>query len=260
MHLNHEIPNEVFVEAIARDSAALVRAAEQGLDADVPSCPGWTVRDVVNHMGMLQRQKAFVVGEDRTDQDFVLDPPGDNLLDWFREGTGLLVNALQSTPPAVKRWTWFPPAQTAGFWCRRMAHETLIHRVDVELAFDAVTAVDEQIATDGVDEALVVFLMRKPAWVTITPRDSYVRLQTPGRSWLLQEADMSGKTRSGRELYGPAIVLHGSDDGSPVACEISGAASAMDLWLWGRGDLSNLNVAGDASHAVRLRAAAAASM
>lgn len=260
MHFNHILPNDKFIDAVIHNSAALVRAAERGLDAAVPSCPGWTVRDVVNHMGMLQRQKAFVVGEDRTDNEFVLDPPGDDLLGWFREGTELLVKVLKSTSPEAKRWSWFPSGQTAGFWCRRISQETLIHRVDVELAHNAVTTVDEDMATDGVDEALVVFLMRKPSWVTITPSDSFIRLKTPQRSWLLQEADMSGKTRSGPELSGPAIVLQDSGHGSPVACEISGAASALDLWLWGRGDLSNLVVTGDASHADRLRAAAAASM
>jgi uncharacterized protein (TIGR03083 family) len=260
MHFNHILPNERFIDAVIHDSAVFVRAAERGVDANVPSCPGWTVRDVVNHMGMLQRQKAFVVGENRKDDEFVLDPPGNDLLRWFREGTDLLVKALQSTSPEEKRWSWFPSGQTAGFWCRRIAQETLIHRVDVELAHDAVTAVDEDMATDGVDEALVVFLMRKPAWVTITPIDSFVRLKPPGRSWLLEEADMSGKTRSGREVSGPAIVLQDSDDGASVACEISGAASAMDLWLWGRGELDELTVSGDHSHATRLQAAAAASM
>ena len=32
--------------------------------------------------------------------------------------------------------TWYDPDQTVGFWIRRMAQETVIHRIDAELAAD----------------------------------------------------------------------------------------------------------------------------
>lgn len=30
--------------------------------------------------------------------------------------------------------TWYGPDQSVGFWIRRMAHETAIHRIDAEIA------------------------------------------------------------------------------------------------------------------------------
>ncbi len=54
--------------------------------------------------------------------------------------------------------TWWPPDQTAGFWLRRIAHETAIHRRDMESAAREPTPVDDELAVDGIDEALDPFL------------------------------------------------------------------------------------------------------
>lgn len=40
-------------------------AARAGLAADVPTCPGWTVRDLLPHIGGIHRWAATVVGEAR---------------------------------------------------------------------------------------------------------------------------------------------------------------------------------------------------
>jgi hypothetical protein len=50
------------------------------------------------------------------------------------------------------------PDQTVGFWARRMALETVVHRVDAEQARGAVAPVDAALATDGIDEILVIML------------------------------------------------------------------------------------------------------
>ena len=51
--------------------------------------------------------------------------------------------------------TTFLPAPTPlGFWTRRQAHEALIHRVDVELAVGAPSAIEPRLAADGIDEML----------------------------------------------------------------------------------------------------------
>src|SRR6201999_3325814 len=49
--------------------------------------------------------------------------------------------------------TWYEPEQTVGFWIRRMAQETVMHRIDAELAVDGtVSAIPEELAVDGIDE------------------------------------------------------------------------------------------------------------
>jgi hypothetical protein len=51
------------------------------------------------------------------------------------------------------------PDQTVGFWIRRMAQETVVHRVDAELAAEvAPGAIPDDIALDGIDEFLIAFI------------------------------------------------------------------------------------------------------
>src|SRR5690348_11545740 len=44
-----------YLAAIDADVATLVAAAREGLDAPVPSCPGWTAGHVVVHVGRAYR-------------------------------------------------------------------------------------------------------------------------------------------------------------------------------------------------------------
>src|SRR5947209_371295 len=50
-----------YLAAIHRDAAALADEAERGLDAPVPSCPGWLVADVVGHIGFVHRLWAYYI-------------------------------------------------------------------------------------------------------------------------------------------------------------------------------------------------------
>lgn len=243
---------EQFLHAIKHDSDALCVAARRGLDAPVPSCPGWTVRDLIAHTGRLHRQKAFVVRERLTDRDFTMEPQTGDLVDWFSEGSSLLVKALSAVDPSTAVWSWHEADQTAGFWLRRMAHETLIHRVDAELAHGTVTPIDPLLAEDGIDEALTLFISSSPPQAKAEPGSAIIRLSTQNRHWSLREAKFSGVTRRGRELSQvPAVMLE--QDLAEWDCEISGEPAALDLWLWGRGPLSDLSVSGDTAHAEFLR-------
>ena len=50
---------EQHLEALMRSGAALGEAATAaGLDAKVPTCPGWDVTDLVVHQGMVHRWAA----------------------------------------------------------------------------------------------------------------------------------------------------------------------------------------------------------
>ncbi len=42
------------IRAVGQDAKLLTEAAEQsGLDANVPSCPGWDTRELLRHLGMI---------------------------------------------------------------------------------------------------------------------------------------------------------------------------------------------------------------
>lgn len=216
------------------------------------------MRDLVVHTGGVHRQKELVVREHLKDDDFEFERPQGDLLDWFSDGAAMLVKTLASAEAKDPCWTWFGPDQTVGFWQRRMAHETLIHRVDAELAHGAVTDIDPVLAEDGIDEALVAFIEGYPAWADLERATSVIMLSTGLRQWYLREATFSGTTRSGRVLSDVPTVLLENQPAYTV-CEISGSPASLDFWLWGRAPLSKLSVTGDESHAMRLRDVAAAS-
>ena len=65
---------------------------------------------------------------------------GQDPTEWFRERLAELTDELSSRGPQAAAYTWYEDDQTVGFWFRRMAQETAVHRADVESGFDAVTA------------------------------------------------------------------------------------------------------------------------
>lgn len=256
--MNVQLTPARFLASIQSDSAALAKAASEGLDAPVPSCPGWTVRDLVLHTGRVHRGKEKVVRERLQHDDLEFEEPSEGLLDWFRKGAELLINTLRSVGPDEPVWSWHPPDQTAAFWYRRIAHETLIHRVDAELAHGSVSGIDPEIAEDGIDEGLKVFIEGYPPWALVTRGNGLIRMTTGLRHWSLQMASFSGTTRSGRVLENiPTVLLTG--DAGRWDSEIKGDPVALNLWLWGRAPLNRLKLNGDRSLAARLREIAAAS-
>jgi uncharacterized protein (TIGR03083 family) len=231
-----------FVDVLRREGVALVDAAEKaGLDADVPSCPGWRVRDLVAHQGRVHRWAAAFVAEGRKEIGPIAgDAPGDDSLTaWFREGHARLVGTLTAAPPDVDCAVFFLDAPSPlAFWARRQAHETTVHRVDAELALgDALSPVGPEFAADGVDEMLAGFHARPKSRVrSERPRTLRVRAVD------VPEGPADWLVRLSQE---PPAVEYGSEQ--PADCTLSGTASALYLALWNRGPYEALEVAGDES-------------
>jgi hypothetical protein len=103
-----------------------------------------------------------------------------------------LTEEFAARRPEAHTFTWYDPDQSVAFWIRRMAQETVIHRVDAELgAGAAIAPIPDDLAADGIDELLVAFVQ----YGTITWPDEFtellasaggrtVRAATPLRSWL----------------------------------------------------------------------------
>jgi uncharacterized protein (TIGR03083 family) len=75
---------------------------------------------------------------------------------WLRAGAALLVDAVREAGGDLV-WSFTGPVP-AGFWIRRMAHETLVHRADAELAAGAEPepVIDAEVAADAIDEWLML--------------------------------------------------------------------------------------------------------
>lgn len=249
-----------YLTAIGRESAALAAAADRGLGPDVPSCPGWKVRDVVEHTGVVQRHKEQIVrerwidaGPDRT------NPPSSGLIEWFLKGSESLLATLADTDPTIPVFSWYPPDQSVGFWYRRMAHETAIHRVDAELGHGIVNPIEPELAADGIDEILTVMMEGCPDWATYTTTDQTLTIECQDRpdSWSLRFITWSGTGPESGDDYRdePGFLFETVDQPTTV---IRGGAGDLDLFLWGRGPKAALTITGDGRLVDTLRAIAAA--
>ncbi|MFG2191390.1 maleylpyruvate isomerase family mycothiol-dependent enzyme [Streptomyces sp. NPDC048639] len=144
----------------------LLRDAIRGADlsATVPTCPDWTLGDLARHVGGAHRWAGTIVrtraAEDIPEEQVpgYAGPDSDDpsALDaWLAEGADLLASALREAGPDTAVWTW-APERTAGFWARRMTHETVVHRADAELTVGRPFSVAPDVAADTIDEWLEI--------------------------------------------------------------------------------------------------------
>jgi uncharacterized protein (TIGR03083 family) len=125
-------------------------------DTIVATCPGWTVDAAALHLGTIHRWAEELV---RT-RSSVRIPRATLSLDevsvspeWIRQGGQQLVETLREADPNDEMWAWGFD-QHLQFWSRRQAHETLVHRMDVELAGRIEPTADCALASDAIDEFL----------------------------------------------------------------------------------------------------------
>ena len=174
--------------------------------------------------------------------------PDDGLLDEFDRAHELLAGALRDTADDVPVWTWAADAQHVGFVRRRQAHEALIHRLDAELTGGVRTALDPDLATDGVDEALRVMFGGLPEWAARDELGPIGRVSTSetDRTWLVQICTWSGASPDTGTTYDSEPGLLIADTGNPTF-SITGAAGDIDAWLWSRPTAKPLERDGDTS-------------
>jgi uncharacterized protein (TIGR03083 family) len=228
-----------FVPALRAAGEHLASAAERaGPGAAVPTCPGWTVRDLVLHTGGVHRWAATTVREARTKplalaqpQDIEPDLPGDgDLVDWFSDGHRALVEAIEKAPEDLACWSFLPAPSPLLFWARRQTHETTIHRYDAESAAGAPTELDPEVASDGVDELLAGFVARPSGRLrSAEPVTVAFRATDTGRRWRLRIGE------------GPVQV---TEDEERAATVVEAAAARLYLALWNRIPITGLPVTG----------------
>jgi hypothetical protein len=145
-----------LLEFLAADVARLREVATGDLSAAVPSCPGWTLADLLRHLthGYLDvvvpqlRKTETAPARDRK----LADP-----LAAFEHAYAVMLEEL-----AAHERREDADLELAAFWIRRMAHETAMHRIDADLAVQRPpVAIPVELAADGVDELLTMFLARE---------------------------------------------------------------------------------------------------
>ncbi|GIF76161.1 maleylpyruvate isomerase family mycothiol-dependent enzyme [Asanoa siamensis] len=238
---------EMFLRSIEADFDAL-RAAAVDPAAAVPSCPGWTVDDLLDHVAHVYLHKVETMRRGALPERWPPSPTGEPSLVLLDRAFAELLAEFARRPDDEKCPTWHEPDQTVGFWVRRMAQETVIHRVDAELAAGRpITPIPAELAGDGIAEVLEVFLsFATRQWpedfgdLLTAPNDQAVLVSAAGARWLVR-------------LAGGAVEVVPPTAGQAMA-QVSGSPHDVLLWLWRRVGDSAVRVEGDAAAVARLRA------
>jgi len=214
-HLDGE--GELFAEAVAA----------AGLDAEVTTCPGWKVRDLVQHLGGIHRwATSYVVSgnprprsEEEDTRFFAAVGDGELIAEYRRAHAGL-VAALSGAGPDLACWTFLAAPSPLAFWARRQAHETTIHRVDAQRAAGQDSRCAPDLAVDGIDELLNGFFSRPKGRLVCDPAVALaVQTTDTADAWTIRiEPDRR-------------VVTAGAGDAD---CTVSGMASELYLLLWNR--------------------------
>ena len=232
-----------YLPHLRRDVAGFVDAVSSGsMDAPVAACPGWTLGDLVDHLGRVHRQVVSILttGVNPGYRNVVGAPPGADLARWYAEGAERFLATLADTDPERPCDSHQPGNRRAGYWYRRQAHEVGVHRADADLAAGRDVSYDAALAADGIAEVLDVWLPRL-AGVSGGPEPVHapVLLVCADRAerWLVDLGDAVRPATRGPVL--PA------DPERVAAVRVAGTASDLLLALWRRGGGHALRVEGD---------------
>ncbi len=250
---------ELWLASLRADGPAMRVAFEHasgspsGLSTEVPSCPDWTVLDLIHHLGTQYRRVRSHVSRGVTSRPESHGEPtpeqlptGTAAIQWWEDEFQQLVDLLDKLDVQLPAWNWAPQAKQAGFWHRRMAHENAVHRWDAQTAVGQVEPIEAKLAADGVAEVLDTLL---PAGRRRGPTDRTGGMQLvatdPAHTWFVR-------------LRGEGVALLDTDtwldhdDHHPRALA-RGTASDLVLALFGRVPFDVLEISGETALLAALR-------
>ncbi|AXL91223.1 hypothetical protein C4J65_25145 [Streptomyces sp. CB09001] len=257
------LAHDRYCDEIVHQVAGLRAVVTSGADlsATVPTCPAWTLEDLVRHVGRALRWTGLIVAT-RAEQDVPVDrAPGAEgpaaggdaaaLGAWLAESGEVVVGALREAGPHARAWSW-AGVDTAGFWARRMTHELVVHGADAALATGRPRrAVAPEVAADAIDEWLDIVRFVQRA----LPGAAANELRAPGSSlhlhatdapaeldaeWLIELPDDGVTWRRGHEkatvaLRGPLtdvlLAFYGRLPLDAPGLEVLGDRGLLELWL-----------------------------
>lgn len=241
-----------------REEAGRFAAALVATDAEqkVPTCPEWTAADLLWHATEVPEFWSAVLAQGVTTDEGATGleesaTPRPDDLEELRQRRGAAVDGLLEQLGAhtdeEPAWFWFSERQDVGVIRRMQLHEVTIHRVDAELtAGRPVTGISEEVAHAGLDHVLEVMWPAAfewiPDWATTVPA-ALVEITTEGGAprTLLISRWSGTRPRDGKEFDAPVGRLLADPAGAAAdvaalpRAAVSGSATSLDVWAWGRG-------------------------
>jgi uncharacterized protein (TIGR03083 family) len=213
-------------------ASALPSAAQ----AEVPGCPDFTLEKVLRHVGSVHRVARLWVRDGRRPEQWQRSPADGDVVGFVRSGLDELLTELGRHDPAEPCDTWWPADRTHGFWRRRMAHETTMHRVDVEAAAGGpVHSIEPEVALDGIDELLFLWFGHCLGELRMSsPWQGAVGLSAADRRWLAIFEPGRSTARRVNEA-----------DAQTADAMVSGKPMEVYLWSWGRLPDQSVRISGD---------------
>jgi uncharacterized protein (TIGR03083 family) len=255
--------NSRYLECLEADYQRIREVVPGHLEERVPTCPEWSVDDLTWHVGMVYLHKATAMREGAEPENWPPDYDDDaSAIELIDDAYQQLVEEFAARDPAEPSGTWYGPDQTVGFWIRRMAQETVIHRIDAELgAREQVTPVADDLAADGIDELLKVFV----GYGVSESADRFTEAlkDSSGRSCLITVSAGAGNlgvswlvsTSPGQFSVdgGPGMRISGTVTPDVT---VSGTPTDVLRWAWTRetpGEPSRVTIEGDAGALAEFR-------
>ena len=248
-----------YVGYVASEGDLFAAAAEHGdLAVEIEPCPGWDMRELVCHLGIVHLWAASNITYPKDDwlrisdlsdlaghwPDLATAWPEDcdlrpgtaasarALISWYRATHANLVRVLQSAPADVQAFTFLPAPSPLAMWARRQASEIAIHRFDAQSARGIATRFDPHFASDMLDELLSGFGPRQFNIHADRERVLHVHAEDTDDHWWLTIGPQDIETSR-----------HGTDADLTVA----GTAAELYLAMWNRTPDTTVHLTGDTS-------------
>lgn len=241
---------------IIDQTALLVSAIEDcDLGKQVPSCPDWSVNQLLRHLGYAFRWADEMIRERQPGVDVSRNKAMDvsaysgetaaELGPWLLEGASSLAEALAAVREDEPIAMFDPRVPGPGMWSRRMVHETVIHRWDAQTALGLPFTLDPEVARDTLAEwtamALPYAFLRWPAETAPLLGEGHtvhLHATDADAEWVIDFTGQAPVVREGHEkaavaLRGPVfdLVLAVYRRRSLDGLEVFGDAELLDLFL-----------------------------
>ncbi|MCM0673151.1 maleylpyruvate isomerase family mycothiol-dependent enzyme [Micromonospora phytophila] len=224
-------------------------ASAPSLDVQVPTCPEWTLFDLVQHLGEGRRSWAATVAAGPTasarsaSEGPAAPREREALLAWLAASTQQLLHALREAGPDRGCWTWWGTSQsprTCGAVARHQLQEIAVHTYDAQVTLGAPQPLPDQVALDGVEEFLSTCCTTTAAWPHEPAAVDYHA--TEGRSWrnwLSADGARAARLPTPGTMPATAAVEDAAD------ASARGTASELVLAFYGRVPVDSLKLDGD---------------